>query len=781
MPTIDVAITAGSDDASEQSSTAVSLTASPLLNVDGSGEWNAWKFRGITIPAGATIDVAYLTVRMNSGTLDEPLVLIDADDSASPADFAASNTNISGRTGTTASVQWSNANAGTSDVNTSSLVSIIQELVDSHAPYSSGTIVIRMKIDPSNDGTRDTSIISYEGSTTACARLHIEYTEAGQTAPAVVLDTADDSTFNDSTPTLEFTGTDDEADDIRYNIQITDNPDAWASGVELEDNYFTGSGANVHPNGMNELAWNGEWQVDDRPGQSFTGNGGFLDKIEMRIGSDDTDTDGYAIIRVYAHQGTFGTSSEPLNAADPEDTPTPGWLAESDPNYYTTAIGSVDWRTFNFTGANRIRLEEGVNYIFILDWQPSTGVYENSILTSGDGSTLSHPGNTYMDGRSDANNGVWTTIDMFFRVYEEYILLDKVSGTDAGFVNVDNGGDSDPFTSADQVSYTVQAGDALADGNYYWRVRGIDPDGSASYGDWTTARSFEIDTNPGAIAGYTEGEATASGSLTGIGALAGSAAGVGSPLAALIGTGALAGAIAGEAAASADLAGVGALAGSSAGVGSGSAALAGTGALAGAIAGVATVSGTLQQPSGGMAGSSAGVATAAGILAGSGALAGAIAGQAATEGTLAGDGLLSGAISGSGTAAGTLAGTGALAGSSVGTATVSGALQQPPGTLIGVCAGTATVSGLLAGLGALDGSGAGAGQAEGVLAGLGGLAGTSDGFAAVLAVLIGSGALAGSAAGVASVAGRLVQPYEILTTGMFIMVPKAIHKDMVVP
>jgi len=72
-------------------------------------------------------------------------------------------------------------------------------------------------------------------------------------------------------------------------------------------------------------------------------------------------------------------------------------------------------------------------------------------------------------------------------------LLDKVSGTDSGFAgDPDN---TDPFTSGQLVSFTVQVGDALVTDTYYWKVRGIDPNGGNTYGDWTISRWFTIDTS----------------------------------------------------------------------------------------------------------------------------------------------------------------------------------------------------------------------------------------------------------------------------------------------
>jgi hypothetical protein len=168
-----IAVAASGDDASEVA-TVVSITANPLANCDTAGVWNGWRFLGITIPAGSTINSAILTVRMTSGTLDEPDVTIFGLDVATPAAFTTGASNISSRSRTTASVNWSNANAGTVDVNTSDLKTIVQELVDSYE-YSSGVMGFVMTT-RAGDSARDTSITSFDGSSTVCARLTIDYT-----------------------------------------------------------------------------------------------------------------------------------------------------------------------------------------------------------------------------------------------------------------------------------------------------------------------------------------------------------------------------------------------------------------------------------------------------------------------------------------------------------------------------------------------------------------------------------------------------------------------------
>lgn len=331
------------------------------------------------------------------------------------------------------------------------------------------------------------------------------------TSPTTALDTADEAELG-STPTLQFTITDSEGDDVRANVQVTtDSEFSFVDGDNLTDSYTGTHNGVIHPQPIGGTTWLGDPVIDDRPGQSFVGKGGVLDKIIININTSNDSPDGTAYVRLYAHEGTFGTSSAPLNAADAADTPTPGWLAISDAVELDSESPTADYE-FAFSGANRIRLEEGVHYIFILDWVPTTIDLSNTFTIRSETGGANHPGNMYIDGGS-ANNGVqpW---DMLFEVYETHLLLDKVSGTDAGFANEDNGSDTDPFTSGDQLSFTVQEGDALDDGvTYYWRARGVDPSGTNIYGDWATARSFTVSDSGGTTETVSiGGSATPSGS-----------------------------------------------------------------------------------------------------------------------------------------------------------------------------------------------------------------------------------------------------------------------------
>lgn len=330
-------------------------------------------------------------------------------------------------------------------------------------------------------------------------------------SPTVALDApADAATINDSTPTAFFTNTDADGDDVTDNIQITNNPDDFIGGEITTFAYAGGSGTPIHPNPVNFLISNGSsldgWrQTDDRPVIFVEARGGLLKEGIAVFGNDEgAACDGTAYMLVYATEGIADDVDDPLRplGADPDDggvnSPVPGWLAISDGFAYNPGSNDSNAaRTLAFSGANQIRLTPGQVYGFCLLWRPAADEFDNANTISVTTGTASPPpiAQGWIEGRS-ANYGPVNLL-MHLEVVEEFILLDKVSDTDAGFADVTTPAESDPFPSGDQISFTVQGGDALADGVYYWRVRGIDKLGTNVYGVWPTARSFTIDTSGG--------------------------------------------------------------------------------------------------------------------------------------------------------------------------------------------------------------------------------------------------------------------------------------------
>lgn len=272
------------------------------------------------------------------------------------------------------------------------------------------------------------------------------------TPPTVALNTADATVSLDPTPTLLFTGTDAESEDIRYNIQIASQNTFSASGV---DTYYI----------------NGHDELFSDP------NSVFSDEVNATDGSTSTAS---TVSSVGSTSSNF-LHIHGSNAPDNGDA-----ISQVRARIYADANG-ID------SSMNAAIYTDGLGQLL--------GTATMSSATAGYGSytTLTAPtGGWTWDKLQALEAKVYgTTNDLFtssqiyvveLEVTYDEVVVDAVSGTDPGFSgSPDN---TDPFTSAQQVSYTVQTD--LAPGTYYWRVRGIDPSGSNTYGAWATTRSFTI-------------------------------------------------------------------------------------------------------------------------------------------------------------------------------------------------------------------------------------------------------------------------------------------------
>lgn len=108
MATIDIQVSASADDGTEVNGSAPSLTGTTISfgGTSGTAIRCGARFTGITIPEGATIDVAYLSAYIYNGTADDINATIYAEDNSSPGTFTTTDGDIDGRTLTTASVTW---------------------------------------------------------------------------------------------------------------------------------------------------------------------------------------------------------------------------------------------------------------------------------------------------------------------------------------------------------------------------------------------------------------------------------------------------------------------------------------------------------------------------------------------------------------------------------------------------------------------------------------------------------------------------------------------------
>lgn len=160
-------------------------------------------------------------------------------------------------------------------------------------------------------------------------------------------------------------------------------------------------------NGSASLGSNGAKNVS----QSFTNtNAVFLDSVKLYLKKVGSPT-GNASVTIYAHTGTYGTSSKLTGSV----------LATAnllDVSKLTTSFALV---TFHFSGANRISLTAATYYVLILGY--SGGDSSNYVSWGQDTSSPTHSGNK----AQNLSGSTWTTVsgtDMIFYIYsgDKYYL-----------------------------------------------------------------------------------------------------------------------------------------------------------------------------------------------------------------------------------------------------------------------------------------------------------------------------------------------------------------------
>ena len=174
-PTIlEVRVNTGSDDAEEQASGSVGLSSSDLeLVQESSTQTVGIRFRGLAIPAGATIVNAWLQFQADESHSGTTSLTIAAQASANPATFSSSSGSISSRPRLTETVSWSPPAWSTGGQGpaqqTPDLALVIQAVVTQQNWTSGNSLVIII----TGSGKRVAE--SYNGSSGAAALLHVEY------------------------------------------------------------------------------------------------------------------------------------------------------------------------------------------------------------------------------------------------------------------------------------------------------------------------------------------------------------------------------------------------------------------------------------------------------------------------------------------------------------------------------------------------------------------------------------------------------------------------------
>lgn len=289
-------------------------------------------------------------------------------------------------------------------------------------------------------------------------------------APTIALNTADAHDFgNDPTPTVEATGTDGNADDVRYWFQI-DPVNTFDSLSGAIDSY-----SETNQDGLDQFYLG---SPSKHLGQAFAGANATVRRIRFYLSKTGSPV-GTMTAELWSHTGTFGSTGTPNALLVGGET--------FDVSTLSTSLALISFAILPTA------ISAGTNYFVVLKFAFTGGDSSNRVNIGYDASSPTAAGNNaYYNGSTWSAGGV----DTIFYVDSTGPLLGKISGTDAGFLNTVSGGDTDPFNSGEKASYTVQAGDALADGTWYWRARALDPNGGNTWSAWATARTFTVTTVP---------------------------------------------------------------------------------------------------------------------------------------------------------------------------------------------------------------------------------------------------------------------------------------------
>ena len=169
---IDLKVGASSDDCDRDNTNWTTTTTTFYLDWDSVGQADGVRFTNVTVPKGATIVNAYLTVRARDGTTPAGGTTIYGQAADDPATFSTA-ADWNGRTWTTANVSWQ-PSVWVADTyyNSPDISTVVQEIVD-RSGWSSGQ-AMAFKL----DGDEADRIYGYSydyGTGQYAPELHIEY------------------------------------------------------------------------------------------------------------------------------------------------------------------------------------------------------------------------------------------------------------------------------------------------------------------------------------------------------------------------------------------------------------------------------------------------------------------------------------------------------------------------------------------------------------------------------------------------------------------------------
>lgn len=348
---------------------------------------------------------------------------------------------------------------------------------------------------------------------------------ANTAAPTVALNTpADAGTVVTTTPQLAFTGTDADSDAIEYEVQVdavTTFDSVTATPTRIQGT--TGTTGATFPASLTTTAFGSSvttgnailvallvdglaasttFTMVDSVGNSYsrlsTSNQNNIDQVDMWLATNVTGGSGITITAgnlggttaaIIAEEWSGVSTVTPSSALDQQTTATntSTTAVSVGPTSATTTANDVIWYVVGSSGSVTNTTATGFSNATSVVSNPSTLLVQSKVVSS-----------TGTQSASSTLSSAQSWEALVVAVKGSGIpLLDKLSASDTGFVDITNGAHTHPFTSGEQIGYTTTT---LTDGStYYWRVRGKDPSGTNSYGAWATTQSFTVSTGGGPI------------------------------------------------------------------------------------------------------------------------------------------------------------------------------------------------------------------------------------------------------------------------------------------
>jgi hypothetical protein len=174
MSTFSGQVSQSSDDGTQTSSGSVSVTTT--VAVVSTGSWQAFRFQNVTIPSGATISSASISIWPTTAKSIDSTIY--GNKVANPATLSTTTSYISGLAETAASVNWiAGPFTAGAFVASPDISAIITELIG-QAGWASGNSMIFI-LENFEALTSAATIEMYDGSPSEAAELSVTYTTSG--------------------------------------------------------------------------------------------------------------------------------------------------------------------------------------------------------------------------------------------------------------------------------------------------------------------------------------------------------------------------------------------------------------------------------------------------------------------------------------------------------------------------------------------------------------------------------------------------------------------------